>query len=79
MDKNMDFTNFQGYPGYSPYDISGEGYMNDMYKDPLLNPMIQYEQGYMYYRYLSQQMEYKIKSKEYEKLCNRDGRDRKIE
>ena len=34
------------------------------------------ERGHMYYRYMCMQMEYKIKCKEYEKLC---GRDRKIE
>ncbi len=39
--------------------------------DPVLNPMLQYEQGYMYYRYLTQQLDYKIKFKEYEKLYGR--------
>ena len=43
--------------------------MNDIYKDPFLNPMMQYEQAFSYYRYLSMQMDYKIKCKEYEKLC----------
>ena len=46
----------------------------DMYKDPMFNPMLQYEQAYMYYRYLTMQMEYKIKCKEYEKMTARDGR-----
>lgn len=65
MDKN-DFL------GYSPYDsMSGfEAGNNDMYKDPMFNPMMQYEQGYMYYRYLCMQLEYRIKCKEYEKICN---------
>ena len=71
MDKNMEFPNFQGYPNYIPFDIGNE-------PDPMFNPMIQYEQGYIYYRYLCKQMEYKIKCKEYEKLCNTKG-DRKIE
>ena len=43
--------------------------MNDLYKDPMFNPMAQYEQAYCYYRYLCMQMDYKIKCKEYEKLC----------
>ena len=47
--------------------------MNDMYKDPLFNPAIQYEQASMYYKYLTAQMEYKIKCKEYDKLC-RNGK-----
>lgn len=42
--------------------------------DPMFNPMMQYEQAYMYYRYLTMQMEYKIKCKEYEKLTSRDNR-----
>ena len=44
--------------------------MNELYKDPMFNPMMQYEQAYCYYRYLCMQMDYKIKCKEYEKLCN---------
>lgn len=43
--------------------------MNDMYKDPMFNPVMQYEQASMYYKYLTAQMEYKIKCKEYDKLC----------
>ncbi len=43
---------------------------NDIYKDPMFNPMAQYEQAYTYYKYLCMQMEYKIKCKEYEKLCS---------
>ena len=49
---------------YENYGINFEG-------DPILNPMLQYEQGYMYYRYLTQQLDYKIKLKEYEKLYGR--------
>ena len=43
--------------------------MNDFYKDPMFNPIMQYEQAYSYYKYLSMQMDYKIKCKEYEKMC----------
>lgn len=71
MDKNMDFSNFQNYQGYPPFDMPGE-------QDPIFNPMFQYEQGFAYYRYLCKQMEYKIKCKEYEKLCS-SKIDRKIE
>ena len=42
--------------------------------------MAQYEQGYMYYRFLTQQLEYKIKCKEFEKLCNNvDNKDNRTE
>ena len=43
---------------------------NDLYRDPMFNPIMQYEQAFYYYRYLCMQMDYKIKCKEYEKLCN---------
>lgn len=74
MDK--DFNNF---PPFFDYGMGNSGMsgpppqgmdMNDMYKDPFFNPMLQYEQAYTYYRYLCMQMDYKIKCKEYEKLCN---------
>lgn len=75
MDKNMDFT------GFSPYDnMNFEPNINDMYKDPMFNPMIQYEQAYMYYRYMCMQLEYKMKCKEYEKMCNTNSRnERKLD
>ena len=44
--------------------------MADMYKDPMFNPIMQYEQAYSYYKYLCMQMDYKIKCKEYERMCN---------
>lgn len=62
MEKNMDFSAFQNFQGFPTFDINQE-------QDPVFNPIMQYEQGYMYYRYLCKQMEYKIKCKEYEKLC----------
>ncbi len=43
---------------------------------------MEYEQAYSYYKYLCMQMDYKIKCKEYEKMCNNNSdvrRDRKIE
>lgn len=60
----MDFSMFQQMQG----NTSPE--MNDLYRDPMFNPMAQYEQAYLYYRYLCMQMDYKIKCKEYEKMCN---------
>lgn len=65
MDKNVD------YSGFSPYDNLGfEPNMND----PMFNPMLQYEQAYMYYRYLCMQLDYKIKCKEYERMNSKDNR-----
>ena len=47
-----------------------QGEPNEFYRDPIANSIMQYEQGYYYYRYLCSQMEYKIKCKEYEKMCS---------
>ena len=74
MEKNTDFSAPNPHMGFD-----GSGHMDPNFSsyDPnLFNPISQYEQAYMYYRYLTQQLEYKIKCKEYERLC---GRDRKIE
>lgn len=55
---------------FNPFMNSGMGFdMNDMYKDPMFNPIVQYEQAYSYYKYLCMQMDYKIKCKEYENMC----------
>ena len=61
MDK--DFNGFQN-------DYQNGFDMNEIYKDPMFNPIMQYEQAYAYYKYLCMQMDYKIKCKEYEKLCS---------
>lgn len=55
--------------GFNPYGGAPNFDTNDMYRDPMLNPALQYEQAYCYYKYLCMQMEYKIKCKEYEKMC----------
>lgn len=77
MDRNMDF------PGFSPFDnmnFDPNMMNNDIYKDPMFNPMMQYEQAYMYYKCLTMQLDYKLKCKEYEKLCSKgDSKERKIE
>lgn len=69
-----DLNDFQNSYYYNNMNIPG-GEMNDIYKDPMFNPAMQYEQAYSYYKYLCMQMEYKIKCKEYEKMCT----DRKNE
>lgn len=65
-DKNIDFN------GFSPYD--NFNFDSNMNSDPMFNPMMQYEQAYMYYRYLCMQLDYKIKCKEYERMNSRDNR-----
>jgi len=66
MQMDKDYGNFPPFP---PYDMQDSG-INDMYKDPMFNPVMQYEQAYTYYKYLCMQMDYKIKCKEYEKMCD---------
>ena len=64
-----DFNN--GFsPNFMDFNQNMNNEMNDLYKDPMFNPIMQYEQAFYYYRYLCMQMDYKIKCKEYEKLCN---------
>lgn len=65
--------------GMTPPNVAMD--MNELYKDPIMNPMMQYEQAYSYYRYYVLQMDYKIKCKEYEKMCasSSERKDRKIE
>ena len=64
---------------YMGYDMQ-DNPMSEMYKDPMFNPIMQYEQAYTYYKYLSMQMDYKITCKEYEKMCNHDTkRERRVE
>lgn len=72
MDRNMDFGGFDNM-NFDPNMVN-----DSIYRDPMFNPMLQYEQAYMYYRYMSQQMEYKIKCKEYDKLCGKE-KERRIE
>ena len=82
MDKNVDY-NYYGMPpfaGPNMYDMNTDSTMDS---NAMFNPLMQYEQAYMYYRYLSMQMEYKIKCKEYEKMASKSdfSRDsgRKVE
>lgn len=39
-----------------------------------MNPSMYYEQQYMYYRYLTQVVDYKIKQKELDKLNNNNSK-----
>ena len=72
MDKNME-NNFSPYMNF---DIGADPLLGE---NPMFNPIMQYEQTYMYYRCLCQQMDYKIKSKEYEKLCGNSRNERRVE
>ena len=55
----MEYNNYNGYQPYAPFD--GNNIDPNISEQNFFNPAVQYEQAYMYYRYLSQQMEYKIK------------------
>lgn len=72
-----EFNGYNNMPPFMDYNVqippTGGVDMNDLYRDPMFNPLMQYEQAYCYYRYLCMQMDYKIKCKEYEKMCNSDG------
>lgn len=65
MDKNQPF--------FDPYNFNMQANAMqqpgiDQNIDTIANPMMFYEQQYMYYRYLTQVLEYKIKLKEFENL-----------
>ena len=77
MDRDYNNIPYMDFGMSSPGSID----MNEIYKDPMFNPIMQYEQAFSYYRYLCMQMDYKIKCKEYEKLCghSNDKLNRKIE
>ena len=55
MERNSEFSPYAQFEGI---------------EEPMFNPIMQYEQAYSYYKYLCMQMDYKIKCKEYEKMCN---------
>ena len=81
MDKNSDY-NYYGVPPFgninmNMYDSDTNGCNGiNMDSQGIFNPFMQYEQAYMYYRYLAMQMEYKIKCKEFENLSSKsNGRD----
>jgi hypothetical protein len=61
-------------PFFDPYNFNVQSQNNiqqpniDPTLDTMANPMMYYEQQYMYYKYLTQVLEYKIKLKEFENL-----------
>lgn len=69
MDRNTDFNNFGGFgPQYAGFEPNSDFPFID---NPMFNPAMQYEQTYMYYKCLTQQLEYKIKCKEFEKISSK--------
>lgn len=67
MDKNQPF--FDPY-NFNMQNTAPQPSNIDPAMDQLNNPMMYYEQQYMYYRYLTQVLEYRIKLKELENLNN---------
>lgn len=63
---------YNTYPPFTGFDNPDLGTVNDIYKDPMFNPVMQYEQAFTYYKYLCMQMDYKIKCKEYENMCQKE-------
>lgn len=72
MDKTME-SMYGGMPPYMSSDI-GVNFDPSCYDNNMFNPVMQYEQAYMYYRYMTQQLEYKIKCKEFDQICNSNTR-----
>lgn len=73
MDKNQGFFdpyNFNIPQNNMAHMQANPAQMPDMAiaMDNSLNPSMYYEQQYLYYRYLTQVLEYRIKLKEWEKL-----------
>lgn len=71
MDKNQPFFDPYNFNNISQQQIPNANI--DPTIDNMANPMMYYEQQYMYYRYLTQVLEYKIKLKELEKLNMANG------
>lgn len=69
MEKNQPFFdpyNFNPQPNPMPHQNMAQDM--SMAIDNPLNPAMYYEQQYMYYRYLTQMLEYKMKLKEWENM-----------
>ena len=71
MDKNQPFFDPYNFNNMSQQQVPNTNI--DPTIDNMANPMMYYEQQYMYYRYLTQVLEYKIKLKELEKLNMTNG------
>lgn len=73
-------NNANSFSSFNPYDFGQDSNStNSIDSNTLFNPLMQYEQAYMYYRYLAMQMEYKIKCREYEKLSSNSINNSKSE
>lgn len=75
MDKNQPFFdpyNFNNVQQQLPQINSSQMPPDMDIMQSAANPAMYYEQQYMYYRYLTQMLEYKTKLKDYERL-NRDN------
>lgn len=61
-------------PFFDPYNFNTNTNLQDPVQlqtiEQMNNPMMYYEQQYIYYRYLTQVLEYRIKMKEYEQIIN---------
>lgn len=69
MDKNQPF--FDPYNFNMQSQMPQQTDMNNQMMEPVPNmmgPSMYYEQQYMYYKYLTQMLEYKIKLKEFEAM-----------
>ncbi len=72
MDKNQPFFDPYNF-NIQQQNIAHQQMPQDIqngYDNPL-NPAMYYEQQYMYYKYLTQMLEYKIKMKEWENMQNK--------
>ncbi|MDD3304355.1 MAG: hypothetical protein PHP54_05495 [Clostridia bacterium] len=71
MDKNQGFFDPYNFSMQQnvPHNAPMPQEMAPMMDNPI-NPAMYYEQQYMYYRYLTQLLEYKMKLKEWEKMNN---------
>lgn len=69
MDKNQNFFdpyNFSMQPNIAHQQMQQQEIIPGV--DTAINPSMYYEQQYMYYRYLTQVVDYKIKQKELDRL-----------
>ena len=73
MDRTMDFNGFP--PPYMNNEFNNDFQPVD---SGMFNPINQYEQAYMYYRYMAMAMDYKIKCKEYENMCVKSEKNSKV-
>jgi len=66
MDKNQPFFDPYNFNMQMSQQMPMPQTPNDPAMDNMMNPVMYYEQQYMYYRYLTQLLEYKMKLKEWE-------------